>query len=138
MENVITVHTDGGSRGNPGPAAIGVVIKRDGKVFHKFGKTIGEATNNVAEYTAVIEALHYIKSVQLPNNDSRLIFYLDSKLVVEQLNGTFKIKDGKLRELAFQIKVLEQDVGGGVSYFSIPRENNREADLLVNFALDKS
>jgi len=135
MTTKLIIHTDGGARGNPGPAGIGVVIEQDGKIIHEFGKTIGETTNNVAEYTAVIEALTYLKTrnTQLET----ISFLLDSKLVVEQLNGNYKIKDAKLRELSLKIRMLEQELSGGViTYAHVPREKNKEADRLVNQALD--
>ena len=91
MEGII-VYTDGGARGNPGPAAIGVyIIDQDGNRVVKFGKKIGETTNNVAEYKAVYNALDWIKN-NLKNNIRNINFLLDSKLVVNQLNGIFKIK----------------------------------------------
>lgn len=134
MHNQLIIHTDGGARGNPGPAAIGVVIEKEGKIIHEFGKTIGETTNNVAEYTAVIEALIWLASknytLEIKN------FFLDSKLVVEQLNGRFKLKNANLRELFLKIKILEQEVGGVITYQYIPREKNTQADFLVNQALD--
>lgn len=141
MNDEITIHTDGGARGNPGPAAIGVVIEQHGKILHTFGKGIGEATNNVAEYTAVVEALKYIRTCQtssVKHHDLRINFLLDSKLVVEQLNGRFKIKNAKLRELVLKVKILEQEVGGSITYKAVSREENRQADLLVNQALDNA
>ena len=130
----LIVHTDGGARGNPGPAAIGVVITDETKKkIQEFGKRIGETTNNVAEYTAVIEALKKIKE---NDTSADCIFFLDSTLVVNQLNGLFKIKDAKLRALATEIRILEQEVRGVVSYHAVPREQNRRADFLVNTALD--
>ena|SRR3989344_1444228 len=145
----IVVYTDGGARGNPGPAAVGVVIERTQNPEHndqtkmekitEFGRRIGEATNNVAEYRAVIEALHEIKNEKLKmKNDEPLEiqFFLDSNLVVQQLNGLFKVKDAKLRELLMQVRVLEHGCGGEVRYAYVPREQNRRADELVNKALD--
>lgn len=132
------VHTDGGARGNPGPAAIGVVIEADGETIASFGMRIGETTNNVAEYTAVIEALRWLRSSSPinPFTHQPIHFYLDSNLVVQQLNGMFKVKDARLRELVMQIRLLEQEVGGEVTYTYIPRERNKRADLLVNCALE--
>jgi ribonuclease HI len=141
------VHTDGGARGNPGPAAVGVVIEEvesdNGNVIRKkllaeFGKRIGETTNNVAEYTAVIEALHFMKNYPIIklSNFPIIQFFLDSKLVVEQLSGNYKVKDPKLRELTMQVKRLERECAGVVAYAHIPREENSLADLLVNRALD--
>lgn len=149
----LIVHTDGGARGNPGPAAVGVVIeitdKKTGrqeegskkKSIIEFGKRIGETTNNVAEYTAVLEGLRKIKDQRLKMKDEdsqnlTIEFYLDSKLVVEQLNGNFKVKDAKLRNLIIQVKILEQECGGVVTYSYIPREQNTRADFFVNQALD--
>ena len=146
------IHTDGGARGNPGPAAVGVVVERqeESKVesqkskalITEFGKRIGETTNNVAEYTAVLEGLQNVKC-QMSNvkfedrKQAKIQFFLDSKLVVEQLNGNFKVKDAKLRELMIQAKILEQEVGGVVTYEYVPREKNTRADWLVNRALDR-
>ncbi len=131
----LIVHTDGGARGNPGPAAVGVVIETDSrKRVAEFGKRIGETTNNVAEYTAVVEALKEIRNRKY--RDNTLHFFLDSNLVVQQLNGTFKVKDAKLRELLIAVRMLEQEVGGEVSYDYVPREENSRADRLVNQALD--
>ncbi len=130
----LLVHTDGGARGNPGPAAVGVVIEEEGKTISKFGRAIGEATNNVAEYMGVIEALEKIKEIR---RGPDAYFYLDSVLVVNQLNGLFKVKDARLRDLLSRVRILEQEVGGSVHYVSIPREQNRRADFLVNQALDR-
>lgn len=130
----LIIHTDGGARGNPGPAAIGVVIEEEsGKKILEFGKSIGDATNNVAEYTAVREALRSIKKEEGIEVD----FFLDSTLVVNQLNGRFKVKDSKLRDLLMNVRMLEQEVGGKVQYCVVPREKNRRADFLVNRALDQ-
>ena len=134
----ITIHTDGGARGNPGPAAIGIVIDIDGKRTAEFGKKIGEATNNVAEYTAVIEALRYLRTQNMRSNDQQkeINFNIDSTLVVNQLNGKFKVKEPTLRELLTGIRILEVEVGGKIFYHHIPREQNTRADFLVNQSLD--
>lgn len=134
-KDIYHIHTDGGARGNPGPAAVGVVIHKNGILLHKFGRTIGKATNNVAEYRGVIEALKYMRSV-LKNDEFELLFILDSMLIVNQLNGIFKIKEPSLRELSLEVKLLEQEVGGVIRYTTVPREQNRDADFLVNQALD--
>lgn len=137
------IHTDGGARGNPGKAAVGVVIekqqetrdmKQETTLVCEFGKRIGETTNNVAEYMAVIEALKEVKSGIRGNLE--IHFFLDSNLVVQQLNGIFKVKDATLRNLFFDVRLLEQEVGGVVTYAYVPREQNRRADFLVNRALD--
>lgn len=131
----LKIFTDGGARGNPGPAAVGVVIKnQNNEVIDSFGKTIGVSTNNVAEYSAVISAFLWVMKTQ---KFEGIDFFLDSQLIVSQLNGAFKVKNSKLRELIFQIRQLEQEAGGNVSYKAIPREQNRLADSLVNNILDK-
>lgn len=134
----LRVYTDGGARGNPGPAAIGVLITDEkGKVEKKLSRTIGKSTNNKAEYKAVIEALEHL----LKNKDAylenyrRADFYIDSQLVVSQLNGQFKVKDSNLRELLLKVRMLESMLKMPVYYHKISREKNREADRLVNSAL---
>lgn len=131
-----TIFVDGGARGNPGPAAIGVVVKDTlGNLIHKFGKLIGETTNNVAEYSAVIEALLWVKA--LDQKPKHIRFFLDSELVVSQLKGTYRVKKAHLRDLMMKIRILEQEVGGSILYDAVPREKNREADRLVNLTLDR-
>ncbi|KKR03093.1 MAG: Ribonuclease H [Microgenomates group bacterium GW2011_GWB1_40_9] len=137
MKDVYHIHTDGGARGNPGPAAVGVVIHKNGILLHQFGHIIGKTTNNVAEYRGVIEALLYMKKI-LKESNFELLFILDSMLIVNQLNGIFKIKEPHLRELHLHVKILEQDVGGVIRYTTVPREQNRQADKLVNRALDEA
>lgn len=139
------IYTDGGARGNPGPAAIGVVIK-DGKTktLVEYGEKIGETTNNVAEYTAVISALNYLLKY-LPYSEMKKItdtleinFFLDSLLVVNQLNGLFKVKEPHLRQLLLKVHELVHQIGGQVTFSHIPRAQNYLADRLVNAALDRS
>jgi ribonuclease HI len=132
----LTIHTDGGARGNPGPAAVGVVIENGKDLVTSFGKKIGETTNNVAEYEAVKVALEYLKKAG--SRGGELHFYLDSQLVVQQLSGIYKIKKAHLKNLFDAIKLLEKEVGESVTYTHIPREENSEADRLVNQALDAS
>lgn len=139
--SVYLVYTDGGARGNPGPAGIGFLVKdNQGKVLVRAGKFIGKATNNVAEYSAVIEALSWIKknltASQLTNSSFK--FFLDSKLIVNQLNGLFKIKNGNLRTLIVEVRKLEKELGGNISYCFIPREKNYQADFLVNKILSET
>lgn len=137
MQTII-VNSDGGSRGNPGPAGIGVVINVDGKIEKEISEYIGEATNNQAEYKAVIAALEWLTANLTPNITSEVIvvFKLDSQLVVEQLNGNYKIKNEGLKPLYWQIRDLIIKLGGNVSFNHVPREQNAEADKLVNKALD--
>lgn len=125
-----TINTDGGSRGNPGPAAIGVVIKTAGEAI-KIGKYIGVTTNNVAEYSALVEALAAAKE----NSATELECLLDSELVVKQLNGQYKVKDANMQKLWKEVKELEKYFVK-VVYKNIPRAQNSEADAIVNEVLD--
>jgi ribonuclease HI len=129
----LKIYTDGGSRNNPGPAAVGIVIKDEqDKVLKKFSKYLGKKTNNQAEYLGVIEALKTAKKLKA----DVINLYLDSQLVVEQLNRKFKIKNEKLAPLF--ILVWNLSLGfKEVKYNFIPREENKEADFLVNECLDK-
>jgi|SRR3989338_246154 len=132
----IIMHTDGGARGNPGPAAIGVTIAI-GNDIKKYGERIENTTNNVAEYKAVIFALKKAKQLIGKKNTKlrELEVYTDSELVAKQLNGLYKIKDKNLGLLFIEIWNLMQDFKK-VIIAHIPRESNRGADKLVNQALD--
>jgi len=125
----LTIFTDGGARGNPGPSGIGVHIKEGGD----FKEYIGEATNNQAEYKAVILALKKAKEL----GGEELDFYLDSQLVVEQINQNYKIKDKELGKLFVQVWNLQQSFKK-VTFTHVPREQNKEADKLVNEAIDEN
>lgn len=132
MENLL-LYTDGGSRNNPGPAAIGFVLKtEDGRTLKKEGRFLGRATNNEAEYHALIEGLKEAKKL----NPKHLTCSLDSSLIVNQLNGIFKIKEARLRKLVFEVKTLENEFDS-IRYQYISREKNREADELVNRILNE-
>lgn len=133
----LNIFCDGGARGNPGPAAIGFIVTDDHHhLLHHHGEFIGETTNNVAEYRAVLSALQWLNSHSGNWSLKTINFFLDSVLVVNQLNGLFKIKSASLRELILQIKVLEQQFAFPVNYTAIPREKNFAADRLVNQTLD--
>ncbi len=138
MRKRLSIFCDGGARGNPGPAAIGFVIFQNGKIVHKFFKRIGEATNNVAEYRAVIAALEWLGNNPEIINSKLLIinFYLDSQLIVNQLKGNFKIKNSNLQKLIVRAKNIERKIKGEVHYSYIPRRQNKIADALVNRALN--
>lgn len=132
-----TIYSDGGSRGNPGFAAYGfVILNSANEKIYEEGKTIGIATNNVAEYMGIIKGLEWITKHALTKN---LVIEcrLDSQLVARQLAGVYKIKQDHLRNLFFQAKEFEQQIEGSVSYHSIPREHNKAADRMVNLALDQ-
>jgi len=136
---ILSIYTDGGARGNPGPAAIGVYITSEqGKLIAEIGKKIGDQTNNVAEYRAILEALDWVgKNIQKFSNLLRINFFMDSNLAASQLNGIYKVKNPNLRILLFEIRQKEAELNLPISYVHIPREKNIKADKLVNMALDK-
>lgn len=130
---ILQVYTDGGSKGNPGPAAIGGIAYLDKKIIFKFRDDIGVATNNDAEYKAVIMA--YKKLLVISDKllgVKKIEFNSDSQLLVNQLNGLYKVKNGRIREYIMQIRILEQEIKIPVSYQHITREKNQVADALVN------
>ncbi len=134
----IIVYTDGGSRGNPGPAAIGVVIcDEKGSAIKKYSKDIGVRTNNEAEYEAVIFALGKMKQLfgKEKVQDIDIEFKMDSELVARQLGGHYKIEEEKLFPLFIKVWNLKMDFGD-ISFVEIPREKNTEADRLLNEELD--
>ena len=134
---MIQVFTDGGSRGNPGEAASGVYITEDGKELVSFGIKLGITTNNVAEYTAVIEAFNWLLTHREKiDNSSGIAFFMDSNLVASQLRGLYKVKHPNMQPLFVAVKQKEQQLGVKVTYTHIPREQNKMADKMVNAALD--
>lgn len=136
MKNLF-VFTDGGARGNPGEAAVGVFIKdEDNKTILAIGKRIGFSTNNVAEYMAVLEALDFLINHKDGIKDSTINFFLDSELVYSQLTGIYKVKNNDLKKLLFEIRKKEAQLETPITYKHIKREDNKKADNLVNLALD--
>lgn len=132
----LIINTDGASRGNPGPAAFGFIIKtRDGIILHQEGGVIGVATNNVAEYSAVLAAFEYIRDYLSAKAPHQIEVAADSQLLVRQLSGAYKIKNANLKTFVDKIKILEFELGR-IFYRSIPREENFIADRLANRALD--
>lgn len=123
--------TDGGARGNPGPAGAGVVLRNDEKIVEQVCAYLGEKTNNEAEYSALILGL----KVAAKHTDAHLEVYMDSELVVKQLNGEYKIKQEHLQKLYFDVKKLEKKFSK-VTYSHVTRDKNKEADRLVNEVLD--
>ena len=129
----LIIYTDGGSRGNPGKAAIGVVVGDK-----KYGEAIGTATNNVAEYQAVILGLRKAKQLvgKEKAKETELEMRMDSELVYSQLTGRYKLKEESLFPLFIEIWNLKQEFKK-VEFVHVPREKNKEADKLVNQALDR-
>ena len=138
MPHKFIIHTDGGSRGNPGPAAVGVVIEGEETGKKEYGEYIGETTNNEAEYRAVIFALKKLKQSigAVKSKDSNLEFYADSELVVNQLNGGYKLKEKNIQKFFIEVWNLKIDFRQ-VSFKYIPREKNKAADQIVNQILDR-
>ena len=134
----LTVYTDGGARGNPGPAACGVVIKNENEeIIFEASKYLGTATNNQAEYEALILALQKAREMFEKENskDGNIESYLDSELIVKQLNGEYRIKNEGLKPLYEKVSSLKKHFNS-IKFIHIPREKNKLADKLVNRELD--
>lgn len=133
----LVIHTDGGSRGNPGPAASAFTVHdKDNNLLYEEKKYIGVTTNNVAEYTALRMAWDWIVQNDMGLDISEVDFILDSELVVKQMKGEYKIKDNTLLSIATTIKKMETSQKFIVNYRHTLRSNNSQADSLVNAALD--
>jgi ribonuclease HI len=128
----LVVHVDGGARGNPGPAAIAAVLADpDGTVLEERSETIGRATNNVAEYRALLLGIEHARAL----GARELELVGDSELIVKQVRGEYRVKDASLQELHSQVKAALTDLDRW-SIRNVPREENAHADRLVNEALD--
>ncbi len=129
----IRIYTDGAARGNPGPSGLGVVIEDDqGMRLQGLCRYIGTGTNNKAEYLALIEGLNAARAWK----PDRLEVFMDSQLVVEQVNGRWKIKHTELQALARQVQALLQEFPSVIVSY-VPRAKNRGADALANKAIDE-
>jgi ribonuclease HI len=131
----LRIFTDGGARGNPGPAGIGAVLKDadTGEVLRSLHAYIGETTNNQAEYRAVIMALE--EACRL--DPETVMVVADSELLVRQLNGEYRVKNEALAKRFLEVRNLEARLGKPVRYRHVPREQNKEADALANKAMDE-
>ena len=128
----LTVNVDGGARGNPGPAAIGAIVRDDGgEVLEERGERIGRATNNVAEYRALLLGIELAAA----HGADELELVGDSELIVRQVEGRYKVKDATMKELHGQVKAALAPFGAW-SIRHVRREHNADADRLVNQALD--
>jgi len=128
----IIIYSDGGARGNPGPAGLGAVLLDENKnVLAEISEFIGHATNNQAEYKALLAALY--KAVELQGQ--KIQCYLDSQLIVRQMQGIYKIKNPELREIYLEIQSIIKNFES-CEFFHIKRELNKHADRLVNQAID--
>ncbi len=128
------VFADGGSRGNPGPAAYGyVVFHPDGRVVAEKSCYLGVLTNNQAEYRGIVAALEELANLEV---NQPVICKLDSELVVRQITGVYKTKNAALRPWLDRIRIAVRSLGVAVQFVHVPRRDNRYADKLVNDALD--
>ena len=128
----LIINTDGGARGNPGPAGIGVVIRdQDGVIIKSFGEFLGSQTNNFAEYSGLIRALETARDMKATHLDIRM----DSELIVKQMLGQYKIKEPNLKNLASKAIVLLKNFAN-YTFTHVRRELNKEADAMVNQAID--
>jgi ribonuclease HI len=133
-----TIHADGGARGNPGPAGSGAIVydaKRE--TILEVSEYLGETTNNVAEYTAIIRALAGLAdALGERSKQAEVLVEMDSQLVVKQMRGEYKVKHPNMKPLAAQVKMLVPRFGS-VVFTHIPREENADADALANAAMDR-
>lgn len=133
VEGQYRLWTDGAARGNPGPAGIGVVLEAPGgEVVERVSRGIGWATNNVAEYEAMIEGLRLARS----RGAARLVVHMDSTLVVQQMRGAFKVKSPKLRPRHALARTLAREFDQ-VRFEAVPRDRNAGADRLANEGIDR-
>ena len=126
------LRTDGGARGNPGPAGAGFVLERDGKIAVRGGAYLGEVTNNVAEYEAMIWGLE--NALEIGARD--LTVYADSELMVKQMNGAYKVKNANLKPLFVRACELVSELDS-VEFTHVRREDNKLADTMANEAMDE-
>jgi ribonuclease HI len=130
---LLSIHTDGASRGNPGAAAYAYVIAQDGTTFIEEAGCLGQMTNNQAEYTALVRALEHALDLG-PHH--RLLVHSDSELLVKQMKGEYRVKNEDLRDLYEEARRLTRRFDGGVSFTHVRRAQNSRADALCNEALD--
>ena len=130
---MIYTNSDGGSRGNPGPGAIGVIVRNDEKILEEYGEKIGNITNNVAEYKALIKALKLASK-----HTDELTCFLDSELIVKQLLGEYKVRNEKLLPLFLEVQKLQENFKK-IRYIHVSRWDKFQqmADSLLNMELDR-
>lgn len=133
---MVTIFSDGGSRGNPGHASCAFGIYENDKLIYSDAKYLGITTNNVAEYSGVVEALSWI--TQNLKEEKEITFKMDSELVVKQLKGLYKIRNSDLMKLSLDVKELISKNNLKVDFVHVPRAENAFADNLVNEKLDDS
>ncbi len=135
----LTIHTDGGARGNPGPSAIGVVVHDEKlNIVHEHKAFLGTKTNNEAEYEALLYATEWLSRFQTTQSVQRCIFLLDSLLVVSQVKRQWKVKEARLLSYQQKITQIFSSLPFPCEIKHVPREDNSEADALVNQSLDEA
>jgi len=133
----LTINTDGGSRGNPGIGASAFVVSdEDKKVVFEKGEFLEQTTNNKAEYRGVQMAMEWLSTEGKKLSISSVEFFIDSELVVKQLNGIYKVKDQNLAKYVSVIQKIKRELNFKVSFTHVRREKNKVADLLVNSTMD--
>lgn len=133
----LTIHTDGGARGNPGPAGFGVVITDESKnTIYQKGEYLGVKTNNEAEYAGLIHALDWLVNYKSEHNIDSIKIFMDSKLVIEQINGHYKVKAVHLKPLYLRCRDLIAQLSLPLTFSHTLRVGNSEADSLANLAMD--
>ncbi len=137
MQKII-IYTDGGARGNPGPAGIGaVILDAEKKVLKEVSAYIGETTNNMAEYEALVQALEAAKEMFGASlRDIEIDVRMDSELVVRQLTGVYKVKEPSLKDQVMKVAKIRMEDAPNMSFKHVFREENSHADKLVNQAID--
>ncbi|MBX4206108.1 ribonuclease HI family protein [Candidatus Microgenomates bacterium] len=137
-EKILKVFTDGGSRGNPGPAACGIHILLDDKELFRGGKYLGVKTNNIAEYSGLIIAINWVITNFQKYKFSKVLFTMDSELIIKQIKGEYKVKDIKMKELYAVAKEKLQDLDTEYQFKHTLRSGNKIADKIVNDILDET
>lgn len=131
----IKIFTDGGARGNPGPAAAAFSVESDGSELFYDNKYLDKTTNNVAEYEALLMAHKWISENNFDLN--KIDIFMDSELIVKQMKGLYKVKNDNLKKLFEEVVNIKKQIGLKINYTHIPREKNIRADFLVNKKLDE-
>jgi ribonuclease HI len=137
--SLLEIFTDGGARGNPGPGASAFIVYKDKRILFQRGYFFKQATNNVAEYFAVLMAMDWITKNPKIVGDGGIYFYLDSELVAKQINGEYKIKNERLKNIFNKILNIKNSLSDNeIVFHHIKRENNKAADALVNKTVDEN
>jgi len=135
---IYEIYSDGGSRGNPGPGASAFIVYKNKELLYQKGFFLPHTTNNIAEYFAVLMAVTWLSKNFSKAEKLKILYSLDSELVVKQLQGVYKIKNEKLKIIFVKIKKIILDSKFGITFQHIPREKNKAPDAIVNKVLDEN